>query len=114
MGTDVKGRPAGLSRRTVLKTGAGATAGLLSGVAFSVLREAPARAADKPASLNMLYATSEANSDAVKAALPDYKAAAGIDIKLDTMPYNALQQKVFAELASGSPYYDIMIVDTPW
>jgi multiple sugar transport system substrate-binding protein len=30
------------------------------------------------------------------------------------MPYNALEQKAFAELASGSSYYDIMIVDTPW
>ena len=114
MGSDLNGRPAGLSRRTVLKTGVGAVGGLMSGVALSALCETPAGAADKPASLNMLYATSEANSDAIKAALPDYKAAAGVDIKLDTMPYNALQQKVFAELASGSPYYDIMIVDTPW
>ena len=62
----------------------------------------------------MLYATAEANSDAIKAAAGDFKAAFGFDIKIDTMPYNALQQKTFAELASGSSYYDIMIIDTPW
>ena len=62
----------------------------------------------------MLYATSEADSDAIKAALPDFKSTFGMDLALDTMPYDALQQKAFAELASGSSYYDIMIVDTPW
>ena len=29
------------------------------------------------------------------------------------MPYNALQQKAFAYLASASPQYDIVIFDTP-
>jgi len=101
-----------LSRRALLKSGAG-----LAGGAFAVrvMGAAPSRAAAaKPASLNMLYATSEADSDAIKAALPDFKAAMGFDINLDTMPYNALQQKAFAELASGSSFYDIMIIDTPW
>ena len=50
----------------------------------------------------------------IKAALPDFKAVFGMELALDTMPYDALQQKAFAELASGSAYYDIMIVDTPW
>lgn len=68
----------------------------------------------KPKKLNMLYATAEANSDAVKLILPDFKKEFGIDIKLETNPYDALQQKVFAELASSSPFYDIIIVDTPW
>ena len=98
------------SRRALLKSGTSLAATLL---AASLLSGA-ASAADKPASLNMLYATSEANSDAIKAALPDFKAAFGFDINLDTMPYNALQQKAFAELASGSAHYDIMIIDTPW
>src|ERR1700744_1088765 len=103
-----------LSRRDVLKSGAG-----LAGSAFavSVAGAASSRAlaaATKPSSLNRLYATSEADSDAIKAALPDFKMAMGFDINLDTMPYNALQQKASAELASGSSFYDIMIVDTPW
>ncbi|HEX9441884.1 MAG TPA: extracellular solute-binding protein [Roseiflexaceae bacterium] len=68
----------------------------------------------KPASLNMLYATVEADVDAIKLVLPDFKAATGIDIKLDSMPYDALQQKAFAELAASSSYYDVMICDTPW
>src|SRR5260221_5300380 len=98
-----------LSRRAVLRSGAGAlAAAALTGSSRHAF------AAAKPASLNMLYATSEADSDAIKAAVPDFKTSIGIDINVDTMPYNALQQKVFAELASGSSYYDIMIVDTPW
>jgi len=98
-----------LSRRNFLALGAS-----LAGAAAFAPRPAFAAAAAKPASLNMLYATSEADSDAIKAALPDFKAAFGFDVNLETMPYNALQQKVFAELASSSPYYDAMIVDTPW
>ena len=100
-----------VSRRALLQAGAAfagsAALGLKVGSAF-------AADATKPEKLTMLYATSEADSEAIKAALPEFKKAFGIDIALDTMPYNALQQKVFAELASESPYYDIMIVDTPW
>lgn len=102
----------GLSRRALLKAGTA----LVGGAALPVIGRSLAFAADvpKPARLTMLYATSEADSDAIKAALPAFKQATGIDVALDTMPYNALQQKAFAELASESPYYDIMIVDTPW
>ncbi|MBV8593612.1 MAG: sugar ABC transporter substrate-binding protein [Caulobacteraceae bacterium] len=104
-----------VSRRRLLQLGGGLIGGAIAGATFGAVASGAARAAAaKPASLNMLYATSEANSDAIKALLPDFKAATGIDINLDTMPYNALQQKTFAELASGSSYYDIMIVDTPW
>ena len=104
-----------LSRRNVLKSGAALLGGGFAASAIGAATFSAAFAADaKPTSLNMLYATSEANSDAIKAALPDFKAAMGFDINLDTMPYNALQQKAFAELASSSSYYDIMIVDTPW
>jgi multiple sugar transport system substrate-binding protein len=98
------------SRRGILKSGAA----LAAGAAFGLPRAGRAAGAPKPERLTMLYATSEADSDAIKAALPDFRAEFGFDIVLDTMPYNALQQKAFAELASGSPYYDIMIVDTPW
>ncbi len=68
----------------------------------------------KPSSLNMLYATVEADVDAVKLILPDIQKQYGFPINLDSQPYNALQQKVFAELASQSSHYDIIIVDTPW
>ena len=98
-----------LSRRAVLQAGTALASSAALGLAPAFAADAP-----KPEKLTMLYATSEANSDAIKAALPDFKKAFGFDIALDTMPYNALQQKAFAELASESPYYDIMIVDTPW
>jgi multiple sugar transport system substrate-binding protein len=71
-------------------------------------------AAAKPATLNLLYATVEADVDAIKLVLPDFEKQFGIKINLDSQPYNALQQKVFAELAQGSSFYDITVVDTPW
>lgn len=71
-------------------------------------------AAAKPAGLKMLYATAEANAAAVQSLLPAFKAKFGMDLTIDTQPYDALQQKVFAEFASQSSYYDIIIVDTPW
>jgi multiple sugar transport system substrate-binding protein len=95
------------TRRALLAGGAA-----LGGAALLPRRSRAAVA--KPERLTMLYATSEADSDAIKAALPDFKREFGFDIALDTMPYGALQQKAFAELASQSPYYDIMIIDTPW
>ena len=104
-----------LTRRGALKTGAAVLGAAVAGSTLGPMRQArAAAAAAKPSQLTMLYATSEADSDAIKAAVPDFKSAFGIDLALDTMPYNALQQKAFAELASGSSYYDIMIVDTPW
>lgn len=101
-----------ISRRSLLKTGSALAGSAVLPLAFGA--RAFAAGAPKPDKLTMLYATSEADSDAIKAALPAFKETTGIDIALDTMPYNALQQKAFAELASESSYYDIMIVDTPW
>jgi multiple sugar transport system substrate-binding protein len=109
----------GLSRRDVVKglaaaaviapaIGAASRARTLAATRRAVLQQ------EKPASLNMLYATVEADVEAIKLAIPDFKAETGIDIVLDSQPYDALQQKVFAELAVDSPYYDVIIVDTPW
>jgi multiple sugar transport system substrate-binding protein len=70
--------------------------------------------AEKPKELHMLYATAEADAAAVQALVPQFKDAFGIDLTVDTQPYDALQQKVFSEFASSSSFYDIVIVDTPW
>src|SRR5690349_19230402 len=109
----------GLSRRDLVNglSSAAVTASAVGTVGPSRSVAPPRRAIlqqEKPASLNMLYATVEADVDAIKLAIPDFKAATGIDIMLDSQPYDALQQKVFAELAVDSPYYDVIIVDTPW
>lgn len=69
---------------------------------------------EKPESLNMLYATVEANFDAVNSMIPAFEEETGISISVDSQPYEALQQRVFAELANESDFYDIIIVDTPW
>src|SRR3569833_2860223 len=70
--------------------------------------------AAKPKELHKLYATAEADAAAVQAMLPEFRKKFGCDLKIDTQPYDALQQKVFSEFASGSSFYDIVIVDTPW
>jgi len=109
----IEGNAKSIGRRAAVKTGAAFLGGAVTAGALASMRVARADSA-KPSRLTMLYATSEADSDAIKGALPDFKSAFGIDLTVDTMPYSALQQKAFAELASGSSYYDIMIVDTPW
>ena len=103
-----------LTRRGVLTSGGIAAGGLLVASAGGGWPRAARAQPAKPDKLTMLYATVEADSDAVKTLLPEFKKSFGIDIAMDTMPYNALQQKVFAELASQSAYYDIIIVDAPW
>jgi multiple sugar transport system substrate-binding protein len=103
-----------LDRRSLLKAGVAVAGSFVT--ASTVLGHPLAARAQtaKPSELNMLYATVEADSDAMKTLLPQFKNEFGIDVAMDTMPYNALQQKVFAELASKSSYYDIVIVDAPW
>src|SRR3954465_235742 len=103
----------GISRR-VAAVGGGAllATSLFSTAAVPSLAQSPAAPACD--SLNMLYATVEADVDAIKVGIPLYEQATGTKINLDSQPYNALQQKVFAELAQQSPFYDIIIVDTPW
>ncbi|HEU5431504.1 MAG TPA: extracellular solute-binding protein, partial [Thermomicrobiales bacterium] len=117
---ELRHSPRTMTRRDVVK---GAAATGLAAPALSRLTggrsglAAPARIAsrqNKPASLNMLYATVEADVDAIKLVIPDFKSETGVAINLDSQPYDALQQKVFAELASNSSYYDVLIVDTPW
>jgi multiple sugar transport system substrate-binding protein len=71
-------------------------------------------AAPAPKQIHILYATAEANSAAVQAVLSGFKTKTGVELVMDTMPYNALQTKVFSEFAAKSPYYDVVIVDTPW
>lgn len=62
----------------------------------------------------MLYAAGEAQVNAIKLMIPEFEKATGITINLDSQPYTALQTKVFAELATQSSYYDIILIDTPW
>ncbi len=110
-----------LSRRAMVKRGLalGLSAPVLAaviGASGNQVNASPSalQTAEKPKSLNMLYATVEADVEAIKLMIPDFKAETGIDIKLDSQPYDALQQRAFAELASESPFYDVMICDTPW
>jgi multiple sugar transport system substrate-binding protein len=102
------------TRREFLGTSLAVSGALLGGGVLSACGSSGGSSGGKPQSMRLLYATVEADSDAVKAVLPDYKRAFGITLTMDTMPYDALQQKVFSELASQSSRYDVIIVDTPW
>ena len=101
-------------RRSGRVTVAATTAALLASALLASGAPVAAQDAAECPDLNMLYATVEADVEAIKLALPLYEEETGVHIELDSQPYNALQQKVFAELGSQSPFYDIVIVDTPW
>ena len=70
--------------------------------------------AAKPQSLRMLYASTEADAAAVEAILPAFKEKFGFELKMDSQPLPGVQTKAFAELASNSSAYDIIIVDASW
>ncbi|TKG58794.1 type 2 periplasmic-binding domain-containing protein [Prauserella endophytica] len=104
-----------LTRRRLLRT-----VGLVSGVAaLAGCAAGPGPVGARPGErrpdrLRMLYATVEGDLDAVRRLLPAFRDRFGFDLEIDGQPYDALQQRTFAELAVRSGHYDIMIMDTPW
>jgi multiple sugar transport system substrate-binding protein len=111
----------GTTRRTFLVRGAGASGVFLSGGLLAACGSSDSSGGGgesaggaKPETLSILYATVEAASDALLSVTPDFEAKTGIKLNVDTIAYDALQQKVFSELASGSPKYDVLCIDTPW
>ncbi|MFH5823536.1 ABC transporter substrate-binding protein [Georgenia sp. AZ-5] len=64
--------------------------------------------------VRMLYATAEANAAAVQELLPQFREEFGVELEMETQPFESLQPKVFSEAASQSPYYDIFIVDVSY
>jgi multiple sugar transport system substrate-binding protein len=106
----------GLSRKDFLAR----TAVLGGALAVPAVAQAGSRrvsivgAAGKPSTLNILYATVEADADAIKLVLPDLQKELGIKVNLTTMPYATLQPKVFSELAAKSSHYDIILHDVSW
>lgn len=74
----------------------------------------PAPAEKEQRTLRVLYATSEAGSEAVAAAVEKYTLLTGVRVELNALPYNSLQEKAFSELAQQSGTYDLIAVDTPW
>ncbi|GAB2963224.1 ABC transporter substrate-binding protein [Amycolatopsis acidiphila] len=104
-----------LTRRQLLRT-AGLAAGVaaLSGCAAGPGPVGARPGEPRPDRLRMLYATVEGDLDAVRGLLPAFRDRFGFDLEIDGQPYDALQQRTFAELAVRSRHYDIMIMDTPW
>jgi len=75
---------------------------------------APSEPGEKPDTLRVLYTTAEANATAVQSRVDAFEDEFGIALEIDTQPYDALQQRVFSEIASSSSHYDLFVVDTPW
>jgi multiple sugar transport system substrate-binding protein len=96
-----------MSRGAFLKASAAAAGGLVLASCGS-----DSSSADGD-SLNVLWASGNA-SEAIENVLPELQQALRLKLKVDTMPYDAQKQKAFAEFASNSSHYDIIMVDAPW
>lgn len=76
--------------------------------------KAPTSLGKAPAKMTMLYAGDQSAGAAVAAVLPALKDELGIELQVTNLPYDQLQTKTFAELATSSPAHDIYVIDTPW
>lgn len=85
-----------MTRSDFLRLSVAASGTALSGGALAACGGGGQLASGKPSSLNMLYATAEANSEALELVLPDFESDFGVSINMETNPY------------------DILIVDPPW
>jgi multiple sugar transport system substrate-binding protein len=74
----------------------------------------PSKLGPRPRTLSMLSAGNQSDGAGFAKVAPMLKDEMGIDLVVDNLSYDALQQKTFAELATSSPTYQILIVDTPW
>jgi multiple sugar transport system substrate-binding protein len=68
----------------------------------------------KPPQLRVLYTGVEANVDAMRLAADHYHQQSGINVQVDSFPQTALREKLFAEMAAHSSYYDVVVIDHPW
>lgn len=109
------------SRRGVLKQAAiaGMSASALSAFLTARLPQgASAQEVDanapKPEELRVLYVGVESNVDAMNYAAEKYTTEKGIKVVVDSFPQTAMREKLFAELSSQSPYYDVVLIDHPW
>lgn len=110
-----------LSRADFLKRSAMTAGALFTGpvvAACGSSSSSPAGGASKlgskPSSLNMLYATVEADSAAMELVKADFKSEFGFPINIDTIPFAGLQQKAISELATQSSHYDLILHDISW
>lgn len=104
-----------LHRSKALGVTALLTAGvLLAGCSGGGGGEGAGEPGDKPDTLRILYTTAEANAAALQSRVEAFETEFDIELEIDTQPYDALQQRVFSEIASSSSHYDAFAVDTPW
>jgi multiple sugar transport system substrate-binding protein len=101
-----------LNRRSFIVGSAGVTASLLlAGCTTTAKAPGGQNAATK--SLNVLWPSGNASA-ALEAILPAFKKHFGFALNVDFIPYDAQKQKAFAEFATNSSHYDIVMVDAPW
>src|SRR5919202_4139048 len=52
--------------------------------------------------------------DAIEQMLPEFEKSSGIKVQLDKLPDTNLSDKLTVSFASGSPDYDVAMMDEPW
>jgi multiple sugar transport system substrate-binding protein len=110
-----------LSRRDLTKSGlalglsaSAITALLTTARTTSAAAQEIAADAPKPDELRVLYVGVEANVDSMNYAAQKYGDEMGIKVTVDSFPQTSMREKLFAELSSQSPYYDVVLIDHPW
>jgi multiple sugar transport system substrate-binding protein len=68
----------------------------------------------KPKFLRLLYVGVEANVEAMRYAAEKYRREKNIRVEIESFPQTAMREKLFSELSSQSPYYDVVLIDHPW
>lgn len=100
-----------LNRRSFIAGSAGVTASLfLAGCSGS---NASGGQSGGAKTLNVLWPAGNASA-AIEAIRPAFKKHFGFALNVDAIPYDAQKQKAFAEFATNSSHYDIVMVDAPW
>jgi multiple sugar transport system substrate-binding protein len=77
-------------------------------------QQAPANAKRFAGTTIRLGALSNYKGDALEKTFPDFETATGIKVQIDKLPDTNLSDKLTVSFASGSPDYDVSMMDEPW
>lgn len=94
-------------------SGAAATTAASGGAATTAAAAAPALRAYAGTKLRFIR-HSAADADWMKAQLPAFKEATGIDVTIELVPYADMHNKLVVEFAAGSSTYDLTTVPDFW
>ena len=114
LGKPSKGtRPAGMTRRALLLTGAAGLAGATLDTAGLWRFGVPAVAAAKPKQLN-IGVVSGGEILGLKAIAPMWDKETGVHLNLVEYPYPSLYEKLTTAFQANAATFDIVMLDDPW